>query len=287
MGDQVEGKWVVPNPQIPRTFGMMNLVFGILLLLMGAGYLAIFIVMPKFQKQMVVSMKTEMEAGKKSREAKIADLKTKEAAAKAKQDAAKTKEDADKAKEEKAEIVEERVALETHVEPDLSAMTDVMGWNVMGDLRLAIYYFSEVISGMVLNLLMVISGVALLGLAEWGRRLAIGVAWLKIARWVVMLIVTLVIIVPITTEKMDKVFQQVQAQASAKSGATSGPTPMIGFGQLMAIMSAVAVVFSGLVASIYPGISLWFLTRPPTRAACLQRSKPAAQEQSPELGAPL
>ena len=37
---------------------------------------------------------------------------------------------------------------------------------------------------------------------------------------------------------------------------------------MTAIMSAVAVVFSALVASIYPAISLWFLTRPPTRVAC-------------------
>ena len=55
MGDQVEGKWVVPNPQIPRTFGMMNLVFGILLLLIGAGYRSrCTSSMPTFQKQMAV-----------------------------------------------------------------------------------------------------------------------------------------------------------------------------------------------------------------------------------------
>ena len=27
MGEQQAGKWVVPNPQIPRTFGIMNLCF--------------------------------------------------------------------------------------------------------------------------------------------------------------------------------------------------------------------------------------------------------------------
>ena len=41
-----------------------------------------------------------------------------------------------------------------------------------------------------------------------------------------------------------------------------------------AIAGAVAMIFTALVASIYPALSLWFLTRPPTRAACLQRSKP-------------
>ena len=97
-------------------------------------------------------------------------------------------------------------------------MTDMMGWNIMSDMRLAIYYFAEVTAGMVLNVLMVISGVGLLGLAEWGRRLAIGVAWLKIVRWVAMVVVTMVVIVPITTEKTTKGLQQIQAQAKAKSG---------------------------------------------------------------------
>ena len=88
----------------------------------------------------------------------------------------------------------------------------------MSDMRLAIYYFTEVVSGMVLNVLLVIGGAGLLGLAEWGRRLSIGVAWAKILRWVAMTVVTMVVIVPITTEKMDKMFTQIQAQARANSG---------------------------------------------------------------------
>jgi hypothetical protein len=301
MGDQVEGKWVVPNPQIPRTFGMMNLVFGILLFLTGAGYLAMYIVMPTFQKRMAVQLKEQLAAQKANHETKLAELKKKEAAVKAelaelkkkeaaangKEDAAKTKEETEKAKEAEVAIVEERETFENSPEPDLSAMTDVMGWNIMSDIRLAVYYFSEVVSGMVLNVLMVIAGGGLLGLAEWGRRLSIGVAWAKIVRWVAMTIVTMVVIVPITTEKMDKVFTQVQVQAQAKSGGGAAGTPMVGMGQMMAIMSAVAVVFSALIASIYPAISLWFLTRPPTRAACLQASKPIVPQERPELGEPL
>ena len=30
MGDQPQGEWVVPNLQIPRSFGLMNLIFGII-----------------------------------------------------------------------------------------------------------------------------------------------------------------------------------------------------------------------------------------------------------------
>ena len=157
-----------------------------------------------------------------------------------------------------------------------------MGWNIMSDIRLAIYYLTEVISGMLINVLMVISGVGLQGLAEWGRRLALGVDWLKILRWLAMTIVTMVLIVPIVAEKMDKVFNQPGTAQKPSGGPVK--TPIVGMGQLIAIFSAVAVVFSALVASIYPGISLWLLTRPPTRAACMQRPKPAEPPQQVDFG---
>ncbi len=287
MANQVEGKWVVPNPQIPRTFGMMNLVFGILLLLMGAGYLAMYVVMPAFQQKMVVQIKDQQDNLKRDRESKLAGLKKKEAAAKAKEAAAKTKEETEKAKEETIAAVEERETFENNPDPDMSAVTDMMGWNILSDRRLAVYYFTEVVSGMVLNVAMIVSGIGLMGLAEWGRKLGITVAWLKILRWVAMTIVTMVVIVPITTERTDKMMKSMQAQVNAKSGGRPTPVPMVGFGQMIAVMSAVAVVFSALVASIYPITSLWFLTRPPTLAACLQRSKPTLLEPAPGLGEPL
>ena len=98
-----------------------------------------------------------------------------------------------------------------------------------------------------------------------------------------MTIVTMVLVVPITAERTDKMFRQIQVQANAKSGGPPAGTPMVGLGQMTAIMSAVAVVFSALIASVYPIVSLWFLTRPPTRAACLQGSKPSVPEFGPDL----
>jgi hypothetical protein len=264
MGEQRPGKWVVPNPQIPRTFGIMNLVFGILMFLVGAGYIAITIVAPSFQKQMVVTFEQQQAKSKAEREAKVAELKAKEEAA--------------KTEEEKDTLKDEREAAESNVEPDLSAMNEMMGFNVFSDVRLAIYTFSELISGMILNVLMVISGVGLLGLAEWGRRLAITVAWLKIVRWVAMIVVTLVLIVPITAAKTQKMFdsiQQAQARAQANAGRQGGATmPMLNIAVFTSIAGAVTMIFTALVASIYPSLSIWFLTRPPARAACLQRSKP-------------
>jgi hypothetical protein len=263
MGEQQPGKWVVPNPQIPRTFGIMNLVFGILMLLVGAGYIVVWLVSPSFQKQAVVQLEQQQAKKKAERDAKLAELKGKEAAA-------KTKEETDTLKDEQE-------ALESNVQPDLSAVNDLVGWSIFSDIRLAIYSFSEVIAGMILNVLTVITGVGLLALAEWGRRFAVYVAWLKIVRWVAMIVVTLVLILPIAVQKFQKITDSIQAQVQvqAKSGGRPPPPlPMMNPSMIMSIFGAIAMVFNGLIASIYPAVSIWFLTRPPARAACLQRSGP-------------
>jgi hypothetical protein len=264
MGEQQPGKWVVPNPQIPRTFGIMNLVFGILMFVVGAGYVAIAIVAPSFQKQMVGQIEQQQAKSKAEREAKVNELKAKEEAA--------------KTKEEKDALKDERETLELNVPPDLSAMNEMMGFNVFSDIRVAIYSFSEMITGMILNVIMVVSGVGLLGLAEWGRRLAITVAWLKIMRWVAMIVVTLALIVPITAQKTQKMFdsiQQAQARAQANAGGRGAASmPMMNIAAFTSIAGAVAMIFTALIALIYPILSIWFLTRPPARAACLRASNP-------------
>jgi hypothetical protein len=137
------------------------------------------------------------------------------------------------------------------------------------------------ISGMILNVLMVIAGVGLLGLAEWGRRLAITVAWLKIVRWIAMIVVTLVLILPITVKKVQKMTDSIQAQvqAQAKSGGRPAPPmPMLNLSMFTSIAGAFGMIFTALIASIYPALSIWFLTRLPARAACLQQS---AQTSAP------
>jgi hypothetical protein len=135
---------------------------------------------------------------------------------------------------------------------------------------------------------MIISGAGLMALAEWARRLALGVAWLKILRWVAMIVVTLVLILPVTVERTQKMFAQIEAQAKVPAGARATVGPMAQMGRYTAILSAVAMVFSGVVASVYPALSLWFLTRPPCRAACLKEAtstgKPTPENELGDAG---
>lgn len=269
MGNEKEGQWVVPNPQLPRTFGMMNIVFGVLLLLMGVGYIALWTIMPYYTKQIMAEAVKEQEARKAERETKIAELKRKEAAA--------------KTAEEKEPIQSERELLEKTVEPDLAAFTDMSQWDIFSDTRLAIYYCTELGAGILLNLLMVISGVGLLGLAEWARRLAVGVAWGKIVRWVAMAILTMVLVLPVTMGKMQKAFDKMNLP---RGGQGAGAGPMLNLSQIGAISGAVTAIFEALIFSIYPGLTIWFLTRPRARAACMARLPLGPQPQGDDFGEP-
>jgi hypothetical protein len=248
---------------------MLNIIFGILLILYATGVMLMTAIGPRFQNAMITQMEREQASKKAERDSKIADLKKKEASA--------------KTKEEKESIAEEREVLEKRVEPDLSGvMKGAVG--MASDKRLlAISYTSE-ITGVILNILMVISGVALLRMSDWGRRLALTIASLKIVRWVAITVVTLVVIVPMTTEMTQKMFNEIEKQTKAQSGGRPMPFPTTLFSQFAAIASAVTSVMTAVFASIYPVLSIWFLTRPATRAACLVRAKPDGVPPGMELG---
>ena len=167
MVQKEEGKWVVPNPQVPRAFGMLNIVFGVLLLLFSALSIVMWFVGPMIQNAVMTSLKEQQATKKADREARIAALKKKE-------DAAKTK-------EEKEAVADERAAVERDFDPDLTGfMGKAMGLST--DKRMVVYTVVEAIAGIILNVLMVVSGVGLLRTSEWARRLALNVAWLKILR---------------------------------------------------------------------------------------------------------
>lgn len=243
MADQVEGKWVVPNPQVPRTFGMLNIIFGILLLLFGVYTIVMTVYGPRIQGAVINQMKVQQAEQKSEQDAKIADLKKKEAAA--------------KTKEDKEAIIEEREALERRSAPDVSAMmSDAMG--MANDRRIIIYTYAETITGILLNVLMVISGAGLLRISEWGRRLAISVAWLKILRWITIMAFTMVVIVPITTEVSQKMFHELEKQIKTQSGRGATPFPMASMAQFAAIATAATSVVSALFASIYPAFPSGF-----------------------------
>ena len=160
------GKWVVPNPQTPRSFGLMNIIFGILLVIAAILYGLFYAFSPAIQRFSQAPLQKQMEAAKAERAAAIADLKQKEAAA--------------KTTEEKQQLADRRATLESQRVPDLSAVQELQTFDAYHVPALAVIYILDVSSAVVLNILMIFAGVGLMGLKERARRLAIRVAQLKI-----------------------------------------------------------------------------------------------------------
>jgi hypothetical protein len=263
MASQPQPQWVVPNSGIPRTFGLLNVIFGILLLLGGLGSAAWVLITPTFLKTMQAQAQETLAKAKADREARIAELKEKEAAA--------------KTEAEKEQLRAERATAESVPEPP--DMSDLMTWDMFADPRYQAYFWSEVSLGVLLNIAMIVAGAGLLATAEWGRRLAIGVAWGKILRLVAMAVITLTVILPITTERSQRAFEKMTAKMQGRPGAGVPRGLSNEMARMTAVFGAVGSVGFTVVGAIYPGLAIWFLTRPRARAACAGRSsgKPAGK----------
>ena len=181
-----QGKWVVPNPQVPRSFGLMNIIFGSLLLLLALGHGFWYLYTPTFTRQMQERLNKAEADAKAERDERIANLKKLEAEA--------------KTKEEKAVLKDELDSIEKKTSVSVMPFSNLSSMNVMSDKRIAAYYAVEVSAAVILNVLMIVSGAGLLGLAEWARRMAIVVAQLKILRWIAMTVTLMVLVLPVTME---------------------------------------------------------------------------------------
>jgi hypothetical protein len=258
MASQPQSHWVVPNTGISRVFGLLNVIFGVMLLLGGIGSVAWVLMAQTIEKAM-----RAQSLAKAKREARIADLKKQEAAA--------------KTEAEKEQLRTERETAESVPKPP--EPPDVTIWDTYADPRYRAYFCSEVSLGIVLNIAMIVAGAGLLAMAEWGRRLAIGVAWGKIVRLVALAVITLTVIVPIAAEHTQPSLDKIAAQARL-----GGPAMSNQMAQVMAILGAVGAVGFTVVGSIYPGLAIWFLTRPRARAACAGLGPKRPQ---PEVGRPV
>jgi hypothetical protein len=249
------GQWVVPNPKIPRTFGWLNIVFGVILLLAGFYAVAMFFLAPRVAQRMQDMFQSTLTFQKGKVDVKIAELKEQEEKA--------------KTEAEKKELQDRRAAIAAAPLPPIDMFEDMKKWNIYNDRRVAVYFWLEVSAAIVLNVLMIIAGVGLLRAAEWARQLSVGVSWLKIVRRIAIVIVTMVLILPITTAKIRELYAKMDAQIASRGGGRPAPISFTAMAPLVGMATAVGSVFEGIVAAIYPALSVWYLTRPRARAACL------------------
>jgi hypothetical protein len=234
----------------------LNVIVGAVLLRGGIGSVARLLIAPTFGKVRQAQRRETLAKANAEREARIADLKKQEAAARTEAD--------------KEQYRTEREAAESVPEPP--DMSDATIYDTYAEPGYRAYFYSEVSLGIVLNIAMIVTGAGLLATAEWGRRLAIGVAWGKIVRLVAMAVISLTVIMPMTTEYTHRIFGEMEAKMQSQPGVGVRRGFSNEMGRMWAIMGAVGAVGFPVVGSIYPSLAIWFLTRPCARAACARLS---------------
>jgi hypothetical protein len=250
---------VVPNPGIPRTLGILNIIFGTILALAGCCLASFTAGMPMLiqfgqeaQKKVQADLAEQRKAELKKLDDQIAAAKT---------DEEKKPIEAEKA----AEIARADLA----TPPDMSAITDLYKNPTIMGFNLTFYG-----SGFLMNLLLLISGIGLVKLASWSRTMALGLATLQLARIILLTGVCLIVVQPESIKATNKMISNLEAQAQAQGkgkAAPINPAQNLQAAKAMGMMGSFFIVGYALVASIYPIVTLILLNGSSAKAACQPR----------------
>ncbi len=139
--------------------------------------------------------------------------------------------------------------------------------------------FSYVENGtsLITNGLMFATGIGLLNLRRWGARWWTYLAWAKIVLAVLLWGYYIVGVAPVFSESMAKNVVAMIQQSGRPAGA--GCRRSADLTRIYSIMNLIVAVGTMLIASIYPAISLWLLSRPGVKAAIVD--KPATEPELP------
>jgi hypothetical protein len=238
---------VPPNTSAPKVIGTLNIVFAMCLLLCGGCY-GVQLVAQSAMGPMMEAQQQQLQATLLAeRERRVQELK----------DEIKAASTDEERKKHEAEL-KKLEAQPPPKPPDMSKF--------LNDNRIRIYFGTEIATGLFLNLLLLIGGIGLVMLKEWGRVLCLWVASLKIIRLVAMYGTFILVMVPILTKLFIDFFEEVAKEAAVQGG---GPAPNMGqVGSTMGTMMTASAVGMIVVGSIYPIIVLWVLSRPAVKAAC-------------------
>lgn len=250
-------RFILPDEKTPRRYGFLNVLFGSILIFSNVWMAMVYLTFSILAEPADFAVAAANSALANERKTELAALKSKEAEA--------TDEDLREMYRQKA------AAMESRPLPNLTGST--MGLKSMEDRRVKIYNTVEVITGLTLNALMILSGAALIGLREWGRKTAIVVAALKLVRLFLLVGVSIFVIVPIQMESMAKDMPAIMVQVKGQPG---NPMNKIFSPQMLAAQTAGPVVLNGILASIYPVLLVVKLSKSRVRAACRDDEKPSS-----------
>lgn len=233
--------YVEPHTSTVRTFGVLNIVFSLLIGCMCLYTLGIGVVMPYIA--------ASVEKASDDIQQKQDEIKQEELAALDEQiENAETE-------EEKELLRSQREQVATVQEVQIPNM-----FSAMSNPKLLAYFIVDGTTGLLLNTLMLISGIGLLYRKEWARKLALWVAGLKIVRQIILQLVNIAVIVPIQMDAAKQMFEQMN-----QNGPPAPPVDMAG---IQGIMYTAMAVFTLVIGCMYPALTLWFLSRPGAKVVC-------------------
>jgi hypothetical protein len=236
-----------PNQSLAKTIGTLNIIFGAILLACGAcGALNLVmqpIMGPMFQAQHQAAM-SELQA---QHERRIDRLRQEEKEA--------------TTPEEKAAIRTRRTAEEARPLPKVPDFTEFFR-----DTRFLAYGIVDTLGGIILNIGLLIAGIGLVRLRNWGRVMSLWVAALKIVCATCLLAILLVWAIPAMVEK----FRQMIEEMAASSPPGMPPAAINQMMTFITYVWAAWAVIMYVVALIYPIVILVALTRRSVIAACTE-----------------
>ncbi len=248
--------YVEPKPGIPKTLGILNIIFGTLLVLGGGCFLMFFLATP--------TLMTFAEKTAKDQQATKA--KINEAARKSLDEREKT----ETSDEQKAAIAAERQAItDSEKVPmvDLGFVSElyknplVLGYNLT--------YFG---TGLLLHLLLLISGILLVRTVPSGRTLALAWAGLQVVQLVAFLAINTIYVEPKLKPTVDRMVADLEAKAQAGDAAPQvvQQLQMVRAMEQSQTKTITGIAFA-LVGSIYPIIVLILLNSAGAKAALLRQ----------------
>jgi hypothetical protein len=252
-----------PRSGAPKVIGILNIVFGTALGL-GGVCCGLYVMMLSALSPVIGAQQTQVFQ-------QIKDGQAAQRAAQVRQ--LEEQEEAAQTEEEKQSIRDQRTTLQSTPIPTMPNI-DMSKMYGMNDPRVIVYWLVDMLSGVLLNVLLIISGLGLVAMREWGRKMAITIAAIKIVRLLLLQAFSMLVIVPIVTKQMTEAMEQMMSQMQPGPGGAPPPAmgPQLGtvYGTMMTLSAVCMLIFG----SIYPGIVLWLLTRPEAKLSGQQLESP-------------
>jgi hypothetical protein len=249
--------FVIPNPKGPKSIGLWSVLFSLLLLGCGVVNLGTMLAMPLIQRMLQNVETTAREQAQARQKATIDKLEAD----------IKTIEDPEQKKPLEAQL-ESLKQQQVQKGPMIG-----VPFKLMTQPTLRAFFLTDYATAVVVNGMMLASGLGLLALKEWGRKLALWTAGIKIFRLAALILVNILIVLPISMVEVKNMMEQISGQGNGNPNSKQ----FVGmFQSLMDAMQTLVWVFAPiafLLAIAFPIIVIVVLTRPASKAACLSPEK--------------